>query len=53
MNCYIVTLDGHVLGVFSSIEKANAWIDGESSMTRGEKYECRCNIERWEIDSDE
>lgn len=49
MHCYIVTLDGNVLGVFSSEEKAIAWIQEEPSLTRGERAEC--DIEDWEMDA--
>ena len=50
MRCYIVVLDGNVLGVFSTLENALAWIEDEPCMTRGEKYECRCGIEEWNIE---
>ena len=50
MRCYIVVLDGSILGVFSTLEKALAWIEAEPCMTHGEKYECRCGIETWDIE---
>lgn len=49
MQCYIIMLDGNILGVFSNIDKAKIWIQNQDYLSRGEKRECMQNIECCEI----
>jgi len=46
--CCIVVLDGKVMGVFSSAEKAWRWVQEEKGFTAYDREECE--LQYWNIE---